>query len=84
MKKDITIVLDNEYEDFVLEQIKEGKFKNEQEVLFAGLKLLQDMDTKTLKLKHELEEGLTSGIHLDFEPNLFLQILKTKKTSDGL
>lgn len=84
MKMDITIELEADYEVFVEDQIKDGKFKNAQEVLYAGLRLLKDIDSKALYIKNELNKGIESGIYPNFEPNSFLHFLKSRKNNAKL
>lgn len=62
----------NYFEEFVNSQIASGRYKNVSEVIRAGLRLLEDEESKTLALKAAIQKGLnsTSIENFDFEENL--------------
>lgn len=83
MSKNTSISLGNHFDQFVQSRIKEGRFKNVSEVIRAGLRLLEEEETKVIALRNAIEEGIDSGIAHDFDPKKHLESLKIKKSSNG-
>ena len=79
MGRNTSVSLGNHFEDFVDNRITEGRFKNASEVIRAGLRLLEEEENKIITLKKAINEGIESGIALDFEPKKHLESLKAKK-----
>lgn len=71
------------FDEFVQSRIKEGRFKNVSEVIGAGLRLLEEEETKVAALKNAIQEGIDSGIAHDFDPKKHLESLKEKKRFNG-
>ena len=69
MPRDVRVILGEPFGSFVDEQIREGRFKNASEVMHAGLRLLEDEETKRAALREALLEGEASGpaIPLDWD-----------------
>ena len=83
MNKNTSISLGNYFDQFVQSSIKEGRFKNVSEVIRAGLRLLEEEESKVIALKKAIQEGIDSGIAHDFDPKKHLESLKAKKHSNG-
>ena len=83
MNKNTSISLGNYFDQFVQSSISEGRFKNVSEVIRAGLRLLEEEETKVIALKKAIQEGIDSGIAHDFDPKKHLESLKAKKRSNG-
>ena len=83
MNKNTSISLGNYFDQFVQSRITEGRFKNVSEVIRAGLRLLEDEESKALALKNAIKEGIDSGIAHDFNPKNHLESLKESKHSNG-
>lgn len=79
MSKNTSISLGDYFERFVSEQVSEGRYKNVSEVVRAGLRLLEDEESKITALKNAIEEGVDSGIVADFDPEKHLAELKAKR-----
>jgi antitoxin ParD1/3/4 len=79
--KNTSISLGHYFDQFVSSQIAAGRYKNVSEVIRAGLRLLEDEETKMLALKSAIQEGLDSPRieHFDFDENLKL----LKKSKNG-
>lgn len=75
MKK-TSISLGDYFDEFVQTQIASGRYKNVSEVIRAGLRLLEDEESKTNLLRKAIQAGIDSGIADDFEPG---QLLFKKK-----
>lgn len=83
MAKNTSIALGSHFDQFVQETIKEGRYKNASEVIRAGLRLLEEEEQRFHALSKAIEEGIESGIALDFDPQKHLQELKSRRFSDG-
>lgn len=83
MSKNTSISLGNYFDQFVQSRINEGRFKNVSEVVRAGLRLLEEEESKIIALKNAIQEGMESGIAHDFDPSEHLKSLKAKKRSNG-
>ena len=79
MNKNTSISLGNYFDQFVQNRIKQGRFKNVSEVIRAGLRLLEEEESKAMALKNAIQEGIDSGIASDFDPEKHLEALKAKK-----
>ncbi|WP_062052839.1 type II toxin-antitoxin system ParD family antitoxin [Aquimarina longa] len=83
MSKNTSISLGNYFDQFIQSRIREGRFKNVSEVIRAGLRLLEEEESKAVALKNAIQEGIDSGIAHDFNPEKHLKSLKAKKHSNG-
>jgi len=50
-------VVGDRYEAFIARQIKAGRFNNASEVVRAGLRMLEDYETRLSKLRELIDEG---------------------------
>jgi antitoxin ParD1/3/4 len=83
MNKSTSITLGNYFEQFVQNSVKQGRFKNVSEVIRAGLRLLEEEESKVMALRNAIQEGIDSGIVEDFDPAEHLKDLKGKKQLNG-
>ena len=83
MSRNTSISLGNHFEDFVDERVSTGRFKNASEVIRAGLRLLEEEESKIVVLKKAIDDGLKSGIAKDFNVNDHLATLKANKKKNG-
>ena len=74
-----SISLGNYFDQFVQTQVSIGRYKNVSEVIRAGLRLLENEENKVIALKNAIQEGIDSGIALDFEPANNLEQLKERR-----
>ena len=81
--KNTSISLGNYFDQFVSSQISAGRYKNVSEVIRAGLRLLEDEESKTIALKAAIQKGLDSPFveNFDFKENL--KKLKDQKRKNG-
>ncbi len=77
--KNTSISLGNYFDQFVSSQVSVGRYKNVSEVIRAGLRLLEDEDSKVIALRKAIQEGIDSGIAHNFNPDKHLQELKAKR-----
>ncbi|UOB18350.1 type II toxin-antitoxin system ParD family antitoxin [Abyssalbus ytuae] len=80
MSKNTSISLGNYFEQFVQSRISEGRYKNVSEVVRAGLRILEEEESRVLALKKAIQEGIESGIAHDFDSQKHLDSLKAKKS----
>lgn len=83
MGRNTSISLGDHFENFVDNKIAKGRFKNASEVIRAGLRLLEEEESKIIVLKNAIEEGLESGIARNFNPKKHLEKLKSAKKKNG-
>lgn len=78
MNKNTSISLGTYFDEFISSQISVGRYKNVSEVVRAGLRLLEDEDSKLMALRAAIQEGKDSGIAEDFDPVQNLKDLKSE------
>ena len=61
MPKNTSITLGDHFDGFIAQQLEEGRFASASEVVRAGLRMLEDNESRTLALRKLLEEGEASG-----------------------
>ncbi len=81
--KNTSISLGNYFDEFVSSQVSAGRYKNVSEVIRAGLRLLEDEESKIVALRAAIQKGLDSPRvdNFDFEENL--KRLKAEKRKNG-
>ena len=81
--KNTSISLGEYFEQFVNVQVSKGRYKNVSEVIRAGLRLLENEESKVISLRNAIQEGIDSGIAHDFDPKKNLQKLKASRKKNG-
>ena len=84
MNTNTSVALGNYYSFFVESKISQGRYKNASEVIRAGLRLLEAEENQYLVLKNAIQEGIESGIAINFNPKTHLESLKTKRQNDKI
>ena len=81
--KNTSISLGDYFDQFVQRQVAAGRYKNVSEVIRAGLRLLENEESKVIVLKNAIQEGLNSPRveNFDFDENL--KKLKAEKRKNG-
>ncbi|CAN1531961.1 COG3609 Predicted transcriptional regulators containing the CopG/Arc/MetJ DNA-binding domain [Spirosomataceae bacterium] len=81
--KNTSISLGDYFDKFISSQVSTGRYKNVSEVVRAGLRLLDDEESKITALKAAIQKGLDSPRveNFDFEANLIKQ--KTERRKNG-
>ena len=83
MNKNTSISLGEYFDKFIRTSISKGRYKNASEVIRAGLRLLEEEESKVIALRTAIQEGIESGIAKDFDANAHLQSIKAKKQMNG-
>ena len=83
MNKNTSVSLGNYFDQFVQSSVTQGRFKNVSEVIRAGLRLLEEEESKVIALRNAIQEGLNSPRveNFDFDENL--KRLKSEKRNNG-
>jgi antitoxin ParD1/3/4 len=79
MGRNTSVSLGDHFVNFVDNRISEGRFNNASEVIRAGLRLLEEEESKIIALKIAINEGIESGIAENFNPTNHLEFLKSQK-----
>ncbi|QEC44578.1 type II toxin-antitoxin system ParD family antitoxin [Pseudobacter ginsenosidimutans] len=83
MGRNTSISLGDHFENFVDSKVSTGRFKNASEVIRAGLRLLEEEETKIVALQKAIDEGFESGFVKKFNPKTHLAKLKSAKRKNG-
>jgi antitoxin ParD1/3/4 len=83
MQRSKSISLGNYFENFISGKINEGRFKDADEVIRAGLRLLEEEENRVLSLEKAINEGIESGTAVDFDSEKHLELLKTRKQANA-
>ena len=83
MSKNTSVSLGKYFDQFVSNQVSAGRYKNVSEVIRAGLRLLENEENKVTALRNAIQEGIDSGMALDFDPEKHLQELKARHKNNG-
>ena len=72
MSKNTSISLGNYFDQFINSQVSVGRYKNVSEVVRAGLRLLENEESKIIALRNAIQEGMNSPRveNFDFDENL--------------
>ena len=81
--KNTSVSLGNYFDQFVSSQVSVGRYKNVSEVIRAGLRLLEDEETKATALRNAIQKGLESPRVEDFNFDENLVQLKVRKIKNG-
>jgi antitoxin ParD1/3/4 len=73
MAKNTSVALGDHYVDFIEDQVASGRFGSASEVVRAGLRLLEDTETRMAELRAALTQGEKSGPAEDFDFDAFLK-----------
>jgi antitoxin ParD1/3/4 len=61
MAKNTSITLGDHFDAFISQQLQSGRYGSASEVVRAGLRMLENSETRLERLRQMLEEGEQSG-----------------------
>lgn len=79
--KTTSVALGTYFENFIQSRIAQGRYNNASEVIRAGLRLLEENESRLLELKAAIKEGIESGEATDFSPEHHLRTMKAKRAN---
>ena len=82
MGKNTSVSLGIHFEHFVEDRIANGRYTDAGGVIRAGLRLLEEEENRFLILRNAIQEGIDSGIALNFDPAKHLQSLKSRRKAN--
>lgn len=77
MQKNTSITLGQHFDEFITEQIKNGRYSSTSEIVRAGLRLLEVSETRLTTLRKMLKEGEDSGFE-DYSYDSFIRELDSE------
>jgi antitoxin ParD1/3/4 len=81
MPKNTSVSLGDHFADFIEEQVSSGRFGSASDVIRAGLRLLEDQESKLRALRDALAEGEASGPARPFDVEAFLATKRKPRKS---
>lgn len=80
MAQNTSISLDDHFSDFLSREVTSGRYRSASEVVRAGLRLLEDQETRLAALRAALLEGERSGEPQAFDFDAFVSEKKARPT----
>ena len=77
-QKNTSVTIGTHFEQFISQQIMEGRYGSASETVRAGLRLLEERELKIAMLRQALDEGEASGKE-DYSLDSFLQELDQER-----
>jgi len=81
--KNTSISLGDYFDKFIKSQVSSGRYKNVSEVIRAGLRLLENEESKIIALRNAIQEGINSPLVNEFDFDKNLKRLKAEKRKNG-
>jgi antitoxin ParD1/3/4 len=78
MPRNTSVTLGDHFDRFVAAKIKEGRFQSVSEIVRAGLRKLEEDDTKLQALRMRLQAGEESPIISSFDGEEFIAAMHKK------
>ena len=77
MAQNTSISLADHFTDFLSREVSSGRYRSASEVIRAGLRLLEDQDTRLGALRAALVAGEESGVPEEFDFDAFIAAKKS-------
>lgn len=75
MPKTTSISLGEHFSAFITDQLSAGRYGSASEVVRAGLRILEEHETKHTALQNAITAGLASGVAEDFSMEAVQKVL---------
>lgn len=79
MARNTSVSLGDHFTDFIDRQVDGGRYGNASDVVRAGLRLLEEHETRLEALRSALVEGEESGAPVPFDTEAFLRSKRRAK-----
>ena len=81
MPKNSSVAIGEHFADFIERQVAQGRYSSATDVVTAGLRLLEERETKLEALRTALIEGEQSGIATPFDIEEFLEEMHSSRAA---
>ena len=81
MSKNTSVVLGEYFDAFIERQVQQGRYRSPTDVIEAGLRLLDEQETKLEALRTALIEGEQSGLSTPFDLQEFLEEMRRERAA---
>ncbi len=78
MARNTSVTLGDHFEEFIAQKIKKGRFQSVSEVVRAGLRKLEEDESKLEALRERLAAGEKSSVVNNFDGDKFISGLHKK------
>ena len=78
MPRNTSVTLGDHFTSFISEQVQDGRYGSASDVVRAGLRLLEEHETKVRALQDALISGEQSGAPRSFDGEAFLNRMHAK------
>ena len=78
MNRNTSVSLGPHFADFIESQVQGGRYNSASDVVRAGLRLLEEHETRVKALQDALNAGLQSGEPRPFDSDAFLARMRAK------
>jgi len=75
MARNTSVTLGTHFDEFVVEKIAQGRFQSVSEVVRAGLRKLEEDETRLQLLREQLLAGERSPVISEFDRDEFVSVL---------
>lgn len=79
MPRNTSVSLGDHFTSFVEAQVQSGRYGSASDVMRAGLRLLEEHETKVRSLQAALVAGEESGAPAPFDSDAFLKRMRTQR-----